>query len=98
MGYPDALGFRSGMCSPYTFFDLIKNEETSLQIIPFAYMDGVLKDQMDLDVKQAIAKIESLMKEVKKVNGCFVGIWHNESLSNQGRWIGWRAVYESSFA
>ena len=98
MGYPDALGFRAGMCSPYTFFDLITNEETSLQIIPFAYMDGVLKDQMDLDVKQAIAKIEALRKEVKKVNGCFVGIWHNESLSNQGRWIGWRAVYESSFA
>lgn len=98
MGYPDALGFRAGMCSPYTFFDLITNEETSLQIIPFAYMDGVLKDQMDLNVKQAIAKIEALRKEVKKVNGCFVGIWHNESLSNQGRWIGWRAVYESSFA
>ena len=53
---------------------------------------------MDLNIKQAIAKIEALRKEVNKVNGCFVGIWHNESLSNQGRWIGWRAVYESSFA
>ena len=98
MGYPDALGFRAGICSPYTFFDLIANKETDLQVVPFTYMEGVLKDQMDLDVDFAIAKIKALKDEVKKVNGCFVGIWHNESLSEQGRWIGWRAVYESSFS
>jgi len=33
--------------------------------------------------------------EVKKVNGTFISLWHNESLSNQKRWKGWQQVYES---
>ena len=98
MGYPDAVGFRAGICSPFQFFDLSSNEVTDLQIIPFAYMDGVLKDYMNLDVQMAITKIKDLKNEVKDVSGCFVGIWHNESLSEQGRWKGWREVYESSFS
>ncbi len=53
---------------------------------------------MNLDKQKAICIINELKNEVKSVNGCFVGIWHNESLSDQGRWIGWREVYESSFS
>ena len=80
------------------YLDLNSNEVTDLQIIPFAYMDGVLKDYMKLDVQMAITKIKDLKNEVKDVSGCFVGIWHNESLGEQGRWKGWREVYESSFS
>ena len=98
MGYSDAVGFRAGICSPFQFFDLSSDQVTDLQIIPFAYMDGVLRDHMNLDKQKAICIINELKNEVKSVNGCFVGIWHNESLSDQGRWIGWREVYESSFS
>jgi hypothetical protein len=34
------------------------------------------------------------IKVVKSVNGEFISIWHNESLSDKGRWQGWRKVYE----
>jgi len=98
MGYQDALGFRAGICSPFYFYDLNADRVTELQIIPFAYMEGVLRDYMNLNIENAIDKIKVLKNEVKDVNGCFVGIWHNESLSDQARWKGWRKVYESSFS
>jgi hypothetical protein len=57
-------------------------------------MDGTLKDYMDLTPADAIAQIGSLIREVKQVNGTFISLWHNESLSDQKRWTGWRRVYE----
>ncbi len=97
MGYPDAIGFRAGICTPFHFFDLKSNKATGLFVFPFAYMDGVLKDYLKLDIDEAIKRISVLRNHVKEVNGLFIGVWHNESLSNQGRWKGWREVYESSF-
>lgn len=94
MGYPDATGFRAGICNPYPFFDLYKNEETNLVIFPFQVMDITLRDYLEMDVEEAKKEIDSLMQEVKKAGGTFTGIWHNESLSNQGRWKGYREVFE----
>jgi hypothetical protein len=34
---------------------------------------------------------------VRKVNGPFTAVWHNESLSNQDRWKGWRLVFETTW-
>jgi hypothetical protein len=34
------------------------------------------------------------MAEVKKVNGSFISVFHNESLSDFDNWRGWREVYE----
>ena len=44
--------------------------------------------------EEALSQIVDLMQAVKKVNGTFVSVWHNESLSDQGIWKGWRNVYE----
>ena len=38
--------------------------------------------------------VSDLMESVRKVGGLFVSLWHNESLSESGRWTGWRVVYE----
>ena len=97
MGYHDAVGFRAGTCSSYIFFDLKSNEATNLKIIPFAYMDGILKDRLKLNEHDAIERIKMLKNRVQKINGNFISIWHNESVSNTGRWTNWRRVYEKSF-
>ena len=34
------------------------------------------------------------MKTVKEVKGTFISVWHNESLSDEGIWKGWKIVYE----
>jgi hypothetical protein len=56
-------------------------------------MEGSLKDYMNLEIEESKKIIFDLIDEVKKVNGVFISLWHNESLSNQKRWIGWRNLY-----
>jgi hypothetical protein len=94
MGFPSLAGFRSGTCTPFPFFDLSRNTSTELQIHPFQTMDVTLKNYLHLDPQTAWQMIEELMLEVKKVNGTFISLWHNESLKNSGQWLGWREVFE----
>ena len=58
-------------------------------------MDTTLNDYMELTPKQSLERIKILKEEVKAVNGTFVTLFHNESLSNYLRWRGWSRVYES---
>ncbi len=94
MGYAAQPGFRAGICSTYKFYDLDLDTETKLNLHPFTYMEGTLKDYLEVSPKKAIEIIELLIKEVKAVNGTFISLWHNESLSDKKRWKGWRHVYE----
>jgi len=94
MGYAALPGFRAGICSSYNFYDLDMEGETKLRIHPFAVMDGTLKDYMDLTPADAIEQIRVLINEVKAVNGTFISLWHNDTFSNQHRWVGWLRVYE----
>ena len=94
MGYADNVGFRAGICTPFTFFDLIQDKELELTVFPFAYMDGSLNQYLKLSVEEAKAKIQFLKQQVKEVDGDFIGIWHNETLNDLGIWKGWKEVYE----
>ena len=94
MGFASLVGFRAGTCTPFNFFDLSQNKSTELQIHPFQTMDVTLKNYLHLDPQSAWQIIEELMHEVKKVNGTFISLWHNESLKNSGQWLGWREVFE----
>lgn len=95
MGYASHVGFRAGTCTPFYFYDLDFEIQTPLKVIPFALMDTTLNDYMNLTPKQALGRIRDLQKEVKAVNGLFVSLFHNESLSNYTRWKGWSRLYES---
>ncbi|HCS21948.1 MAG TPA: hypothetical protein DIW47_15570 [Bacteroidetes bacterium] len=95
MGYSEITGFRAGICSPYPFFDLQKNESTKLILYPFAVMDVALNRFMKLDPQSAAEHVNSLMDEVKKVHGTFISVFHNESLSDFDDWKGWRKTYET---
>lgn len=94
MGYASLPGFRASIATPFLFYDLKSEEPTSLTIYPVAVMDGTLKDYMNLTTAQAISKISEIIAEVRKVNGTFISLWHNDSLSERSRWTGWRKVYE----
>ena len=94
MGFASLAGFRAGTCTAFPFFDLSKNQCTELIIHPFQVMDVTLKNYLKLNPDEAWKLIETMMQEVKKVNGTFVSLWHNESLRNSGQWLGWREVFE----
>lgn len=94
MGYADFVGFRAGMCTPFFFYDLDLEIETSLRLHPFAIMEGTLKDYMQVNPKKAKEIVKPIIEEIKKHNGDFVLIWHNESFSENDRWKGWRSLFE----
>lgn len=94
MGYASHPGFRASICDTYNFYDLDLETETKLRIHPFQVMDGTLKDYMNLSITKSFETIKELIDQVKSVNGTFISLWHNESLSNLDRWSGWHELYE----
>ncbi|PHQ55780.1 MAG: hypothetical protein COC16_04590 [Lutibacter sp.] len=96
MGYPKVVGFRASTCTPFYFYDLDFEIQTPLKIFPFAFMDITLKDFMNLSNEECIHKINELKEEVKKVNGTFITLFHNEALSESGIWTGWSTIYKTT--
>lgn len=78
MGYNSHVGFRAGIATPFTFYDLDLETNTKLKIFPFAF--GVNRFH---PVKSAyrINEIMEVIGEVKKVKGTLVGMWDNEVLT-----------------
>jgi hypothetical protein len=93
MGYAAHTGFRAGTCTPYRFYDLDMETPTDLTVYPFAVMEATLKYYMNLDPEGAKLAISEVIGKVKEVNGTFIGLWHNETLTDQGIWKGWRDVF-----
>jgi hypothetical protein len=93
MGYASQPGFRAGIADTYRFFDLEHDNVTNLNIHPFAVMDGTMRDYLDLNIEESYGKATKLIQEVKDVNGTFILLWHNETLSGEKRWEGWITLY-----
>jgi len=83
LGYADQAGFRASTSKPFNFFDLSSNRETSLRLYPLTYMEGTLRDYMNLTEENGLALVKELMDAVKSVNGTFVSLWHNETLGKK---------------
>ena len=88
MIYASQSGFRTGLCTPYKWFDLQKNEATNLTIHTSVVMEGTLRDYNKLGTENAKQTALTLMEEVKKQGGEFISIFHNDSfVSEQKEWI-----------
>jgi hypothetical protein len=95
MGFASHAGFRAGTCTPFPFYDLSAEKETSLIVHPFQVMDGTLHQYRSLSPLEAIEQISQLINEVRKVNGTFISLWHNTTLSELHQWKDWREVYQA---
>lgn len=88
MIYASQSGFRTGLCVPYKWFDLKKNESTNLTIHTSVIMEGTLRDYNKLSSENAQQVSLNLMNEVKKHGGEFISIFHNDSfVAEQKEWI-----------
>jgi len=94
MGYASQVGFRAGTSLPFHFYDLDMEVQTQLILHPFAVMDGTLNEYMELPVDDAQYLVKELMDRVKQVNGTFISLWHNETISDNRHWNDWKQVYE----
>ncbi len=94
MGFASVSGFRAGTCTPYPFYDLDEEVETKLMVFPFQVMEATYQYYQEKSMDQIKEEISSIIKKVKEVEGTFISLWHNESLSDEGEWKGWRHIYE----
>jgi hypothetical protein len=95
MGFADEPGFRAGIARPYLFYDVEKDSQTNLKIIPFQIMDATMYKYKKIDPKASLDIILKLITETRRVGGLFVSIWHNTSLLDNQACRDWRAVFES---
>ncbi|MGN6193830.1 MAG: polysaccharide deacetylase family protein [Ginsengibacter sp.] len=91
MGFSKMPGFRAGTCKPFYFYDLKNEKETKLKIFPVTFMDGTL---MNSNPNEALKKILQLLKEIKKVGGTFIPLWHNHTISETDEFAEWKNVHD----
>jgi hypothetical protein len=94
MGYGSINGFRASVASPFYWYDLEKEEQTSLLLYPFCYMEANSFFEQKFSPQQALEEMRHYHKVVKAVNGTMITIWHNTFLGTDPLFEGWREVYE----
>ncbi len=94
MGYADQVGFRASIASSFLFYDLSQETTTNLRIYPFALMDVTYHFYQKSSIAQTLESMQKIIESIKAVNGVFIPIFHNSSLSETDSWEGWRVVHE----
>lgn len=98
MGYSSQTGFRAGIASPFYFYDISAECTTDLLVYPFVAMDATLFYYLKLDADTSLLQVKKLVDEVRKVNGTFTFLAHNDLISSKGPWLGWKENFESLIA
>ena len=91
-----SVGLVTGISLPYLWYDLERNEPTTLEIVPAVAMDRALLTNLKLSPNQAIAVLKETILKLKECRGRFVLILHNETFSESGEWKGWLKVVEET--
>ncbi len=93
MGFPSMPGFRAGTCKPFYFYNLKNEKATDLKIFPVTFMEGsFIKSKTDPVL--ASQQIFNLIKEVRNVNGTFISIWHNHTVSETTEYGDWKNIHD----
>lgn len=98
MGYGTVNGFRAGTSRPFLWYDLEKEETTTLRVHPFAFMDANAFYEAKQTAQQALEELTLLYNRIKAVQGTCITIFHNHLLSNDPQQAQWRAVYAAFLA
>ena len=94
MGYPEAEGFRCGICQDFPVFNFLTRQTLRLREKPLLAMDVTLALYRKYTPETAFERLQQLRKQVEKHSGEFVLLWHNSSW-NTYFWAPWREVFIS---
>lgn len=92
MGFASHYGFRAGTCTPFQYYNLEKEEVTTLDMFPFAFMDSVFYDYLKMSPVESEILMKSIIREVKEVQGLLISVWHDRSFS-EFHFPEWKAIY-----
>lgn len=94
MGYGSINGFRASVASTFYWYDLQKNEATSLRIHPFCFMDANSFYEQKQTAVEAYDELMRYYSVCKEVNGQMITIWHNNFLGTDPQFAEWGTFYE----
>ena len=94
MGYGSINGFRASVATPFYWYDLEKEEKSSLLLYPFCYMEANSFYEQHYTPAQAMEELNYYYHVVRSVNGMLATIWHNHFLGTDKLFTGWKEVYE----
>ena len=83
--YFDKIGFRCGVCYPFTVFDILERKHLQLKELPLLAMDCTLFHCNQLKPDDALSELSGIKSTVRKYNGKFVVLWHNSYFSFENR-------------
>lgn len=92
LGYPEAEGFRCGICREFPVFNFLTRKMLNLREKPLLAMDVTLAHYRQYSPEAAFEKLQLLRRQVEKHGGEFVLLWHNSSW-NSYFWADWREVF-----
>jgi hypothetical protein len=95
MGYGTVNGFRASVASSFYWYDLEKEQQTTLRLFPFCFMDANSYFEQKFTPARAMEELMGYYRHTKKVNGLMISIWHNNLLGTDPAFAGWRQVYET---
>ncbi len=93
MGYGSVNGFRASTARSFYWFNLARNQITSLRVHPFCYMEANSFFESGHTIEQAEAEWRQLEQAVRRVQGRMITIWHNTFLGTQKRFARWGDRY-----
>lgn len=91
LGFPDDMGFRSGVAYPYIPYRL-RGAGKPLVELPLAIMEGSLFEGLGLTPDQALRQVIETLERYREQNAVIVLLWHPGTLNNID-YPGWGGVY-----
>ena len=88
-GFPDAAGFRNGLCHPFNLYDEETDQARKIVELPIAAMDRTLESYNKLGPEAAWEKIKGIIDVTERYGGVATLIWHNVFM-----WGEWGRLYE----
>lgn len=94
MGYGSINGFRASVTSAFYWYDVLADKLTDLRVQPFCWMDANSYYEQGFSAAQAFEELKHYHDAVKEVDGTLITISHNNFLSTEQGFAGWKQVYE----
>jgi hypothetical protein len=82
------------VASPFYWYDLEKEERTSLLLYPFCFMEANSFFEQKQTPAQALQEMRHYYSVIKDVRGMMIMIWHNTFLGTAPLYKGWRNIYK----
>jgi hypothetical protein len=95
LGYTTINGFRAGVCHPFKWYDIAREQESPLELHPFCIGDVCLDKQSGSSAPKVLEIVTEYVRTIKFFNGQFISVFHNDMLANTPKGRVWRGLYEN---